>query len=91
MLIQNKIHVQQNKTNAPGTKTTVHTYRMGRMTVGVMVGKLFNIRFKGGHSKIWRFNTEKLCMSIEANFFKSIGENDTGTYTRIGKKKRNEK
>lgn len=61
------------------------------MTVGVLVGKLFDIRFKSRHSKIWKFNTEKLRMSTEVNFFKSIGENDTGTHTVKKKKKRKRK
>lgn len=46
-----------------------------------MVDKLFDISFKGRHSKTWRFNTEELCMSTEVNFFKGIGENGTGAHS----------
>lgn len=48
---------------------------------GVMADKLFNISFKGRPSKMWRMNSEELPMKTELNFFKRMGENDTGAHT----------
>lgn len=56
-----------------------------------MIDKLFNISFKGRHSKMWPFNTEELCMSTEVNFFTDTGEKDTGAHAvlvPIAKEKR---